>query len=773
MITTKRGEGKGKLSVAVNAAVQNATSVPKLLNASQYAALSNDMMNNAGHNPNPDWADPSSLGKGTNWLDELLETGVMQNYTLSYSGGTEKSHYYVSGGFLNQTGIVRSVSYRRFNFQSNSDSQVLKWLKFSNNITFSADVKNSGSYSIGDAMKALPVLPVMNANGTWSGPTGNAEWYGSIRNPIGTTVLNTGYTDGYNLLGNISAELTFTRWLKFKSTFGYDAKFWDSDNFTPKYDWDPTPVEESSHSKSYNKAFTYLWDNYFLFDYTIAKKHHLGFMGGMSAQWNNTDNLSAQTNIFTFDSVHTMDNGEKMYSIGGSPSDWALLSYMARLNYSYADRYLLTATIRRDGSSRFGPKHRWGTFPSVSLAWRMSQEEWFPKTRLVNDLKIRLGYGVTGSQASVGNYSYLATYNTSVYPLGISGAERTALISQTLANPDIHWEQVAQTNLGIDLSMFDSRIMLSLDGYIKNTSEMLVKASIPITSGFEDTTTTYANAGKVSNKGVEMTLNTVNITGGEWEWTTSLNATYNKNEIKSLNSSVPYYINQINNSYVTMLNKGTPINVFYGYVTDGLFQNAQEVNQHAIQPGAEPGDIRFRDLNNDGVINDDDRTVIGNPNPSWLFSMNNTLTWKGIDLSIYLQGVAGNKIYNANNIDNTGMAAAYNQTTDVLARWHGEGTSNVMPRAVYGDPNQNCRVSDRFVEDGSYLRVKNITLGYNFPKQWLQKLTIENARLYVACENLATITGYSGFDPEVGINGIDQSRYPISRTFSIGLNFNF
>ena len=222
-----------------------------------------------------------------------------------------------------------------------------------------------------------------------------------------------------------------------------------------------------------------------------------------------------------------------------------------------------------------------------------------------------------------------------------------------------------------------------------------------------------------------------------------------------------------------MLQKDFPINVFYGYLTDGIFQNAAEVEQHAIQPGAAPGDIRFKDLDNDGVINDNDRTVIGNPNPTHLFSMGNNLTYKGFELGIYLQGVAGNKIFNANNIDLTGMAAAYNQSADVLNRWTGEGTSHSMPRAVFGDPNQNNRISDRFVENGSYLRLKTISLAYNFPKQWLRALTIENARLTLSCENVATITGYSGFDPEVGINGIDLSTFPISRTFNIGLNFNF
>ena len=773
MITTKRGtEGKGKLAVSANYSFQNATNVPSLLNAAQYAELSNDMMVNSGRNPNPEWANPSELGAGTDWMDELLRTGVMQNYTVSYSGGNEKSHYYVSGGFLDQSGIVKSVNYRRFTFQSNSDAQVLKWLKFSNNITFSADTKKSGSYNIGDALKALPIYPVKNEDGSWSGPDGNSEWYGSTRNPIGPTELNKSQTDGYNFLANLTAELTFTKWLKFKSTFGYDAKFWFIDNFTPKYNWKPTPTEETSRYKSDNKSFTYLWDNYFLFADTFAEKHRVGLMAGMSAQWNTNDYLNAQKNVFMFDNVHEMDNGEEMYAIGGNETEWALLSYMARVNYSYEDRYLLTATIRRDGSSRFGKKHRWGTFPSVSVAWRASQEKWFPKNDYINDLKVRAGYGVTGSQASVGNYSYLASYNTSVYPFGISSGNQTALVSSTLANPYIHWEEVAQTNIGFDASLFNSRVMFSFDAYLKETRDMLVKASIPITSGFEDTTTTYTNAGKVRNQGIEMSLHTINLTG-ELGWETNLTATYNKNKIKDLNSDVPYYINQINNSYVTMLAKDYPINVFYGYVTDGIFQNQSEVNTHAVQPGAEPGDIRFRDLNNDGVINDSDRTVIGNPNPSWLFSMNNSLSYKGFELSVFLQGIAGNKIYNANNIDNTGMAAAYNQTTDVLKRWQGEGTSNSMPRAVFGDPNQNTRVSDRFVENGSYLRLKNITLSYTFPKQWLQKAQIENARLSLSCENVATITGYSGFDPEVGINGIDQNRYPISRTFSLGLNFNF
>ena len=773
MITTKKGkEGKGTLAFAANFAVQEATKLPELLNASQYAALSNDMMAAAGRSQNPEWADPASLGAGTDWVDELMQTGFLQNYTLSYSGGNEKSHYYVSGGYLKQEGTVRNVGYERFTVQSNGDAQVLKWLKFSNNITASVDRKAQGSYSMGDTYRALPTFPVKDANGEWSGPEGNSLWYGSIRNPIGTTEVNRSKTNGYNFLANITAELTLTKWLKFRSTAGADMKFWFNDSFTPKYAWKPIQVEESSRYKSDNKSFTYLWDNYFLFDYTLAQKHHFNVMAGTSAQWDKTDYLNAQKNIFAFETVHEMDNGEKMYAIGGNMSEWSLFSYMARLNYDYADRYLLTATIRRDGSSRFGGNNRWGTFPSVSLAWRITEEEWFTKNDVLTDLKIRAGYGVTGSQASVSNYGYLASYDTSVYPFGYDGTEQSALVSSTLANPNIHWEEVAQTNIGFDASLFNSRITLSFDAYLKDTRDMLVKAAIPITSGFEDTSTTYANAGKVRNKGFEVAVNTVNLKG-ELGWETNLVYTFNKNKIRSLNSDVPYYANQINNSYVTILDRHLPINVFYGYVTDGIFQNQAEVDNHAIQAGAEPGDIRFKDLNNDGVINDEDRTVLGNPNPTHMFSMNNTLTWRGFELGIYLQGVAGNKIFNANKIDLTGMSAAYNQMSDVLDRWTGEGTSNTMPRAVYADPNQNNRVSDRFVENGSYLRLKTVSLAYNLPKELLRKLTVENCRIMFSCENVATITNYSGFDPEVGINGIDASNYPLSRTFNLGVNFNF
>ncbi len=775
MITTRKGvAGTSRLSVSANVAFSNVSKKMSLLDAAGYASLSNDMLSEAGHNTNPAWADPSSLTASTNWVDELLRTGVMQNYNVSYSGGNDKAHYYFSAGFLNQSGVVDHVNYRRFTFQANNDVKLKSWLKLSNNLLFSADIKKQGSYSMWDAMRALPTFPVKDEDGEWSGPDGNSEWYGSVRNPVGSNDMYRSSTNGYNFLANIAADITLVpEWLQFRSLFGFDGKFWFDDSFSPKYNWKPTPVEESTQYNSSNRNFTYLWDNYFTFDHKFGK-NSLNVMAGMSAQWNHAYWMNGQMNGFLFDTVHQLTNGEKIYNLDESQSEWALLSYMARANYDFDNRYFLTATVRRDGSSRFGPSNRWGTFPSMSAAWKISSESFFPQDIALNDLKLRLGWGKTGSQASVGNYDYIQTLVTLLYPFGttLDNAEQSALYSQVLANSGIHWEEIEQFNAGVDLSFFNSRINVSLDGYIKNTKQMLVKAAFPITTGFEDTFDTYTNAGKVRNIGWELSASSVNLTG-ELGWETDLNVTYNKNKIIDLNSDTPLWRNQFGGAYATMLAADYPINVFYGYVTDGIFQNMDEVKAHAVQPGAEAGDIRFRDLNNDGIINENDRTVIGNPNPTWLFSMNNRLTYKGFELSIYLQGVADNKIYNQTRSVMESMSAAYNQAASTANRWYGEGTSNSMPRAVWADPNGNNRISDRWVENGSYLRLKNVTLAYNFPDKWLKRINFENARILVSCENVATITGYKGLDPEVGIDGIDYSSFPPSRVFNIGLSVNF
>ncbi len=771
MITTRKGSsGESRLNVSANCALQDIIYIPEMLNAREYAELSNEMLYAAGIVTNPQWSVLETLGEGTDWISEMLRKGFMQNYSVSYSGGNDKHTYYISGGFLKQDGIVKNVDYNRFTFQANTTSKVTKWLDLTSNITFSTDRKHSGSYSIGEAMNALPTLPVREEDGSWSGPEGKAEWYGSTRNPIGTMYTNSNDTEGYNILANLSAQLTFTKWLKFKSTFGYDAKIWFNTSFSEAYPYKPAPVEEASRYQASNKAFTYLWDNYLTFDHTFAGSHYLNIMAGTSAQWNDSSHFNATKAGFFFNQAIQMDNGMKEKAIGGSASTWSLFSFMARANYSYDDRYLLTLTFRRDGSSHFAPACRWGNFPSASFAWRISKEPWW-EASAVNDLKARVSYGITGNE-KIGSYSFLSSYNTGVYIFGDTIAPTLSAV--TMANPDIHWEEVRQCNIGVDLGLLESRIGFSIDGYLKNTVDMLVKAAIPITTGYEDTSTTYKNAGTVRNVGAEVNLNTVNIesrTIDGFRWETNANVTWNRNRIISLNSDTPLYQNEMSGAYATIQKDGCPINSFYGYITDGLFQTQEEADRSAFQEEeTAPGDIRFKDLNNDGVINEKDRTIIGNPNPEWIFSMTNTLAFKGFDLSIQLQGAADYDIFNANDMTNEGMSAAYNQTRSVLYRWKGYGTSTFMPRAVYGDPNHNTRISDRFVEDGSFLRIKNITLGYSFPQAWMERIHLKGARVVLSCENALTFTRFSGFDPEVGINGIAGSRYPVTRTYSIGLN---
>lgn len=771
IITTKKGKaGKATLSFKANYGIQKATSVPELLNAAEYAALSNDMMENARMDKNPAWVDPSSLGKGTDWMNELLQNGHLQDYALSYSGGGENNTYYVSAGILEQSGIVRNTDYRRYTFQFNNDAKVFSWLKFANNLTFSHDVKKNGSYNVRNTMAALPTQSVKNDDGSWSGPDGQAYWVGDIRNPIGTTELNKSTTKGYNLLGNISAEIFLFKGFSFKTTGGLDAKFWFNDSFTPAYAWKPIAVETSYKYESSNRSFTYLWDNFFNYNNTFGK-HSVNAIAGMSAQHNQYRFLSGAKDTFLRPENNQIDNGMEVNSLNGNTSEWALLSYIVRANYTFDNKYMLTATVRRDGSSRFGKENRWGTFPSFSGAWRISEESWFNKTTWLSDLKLRAGFGITGNQ-NIGNYGFASVYNLGVY--SFNGNMVNTLVPHKMPNPNIRWEEVKQTNIGVDVSLLNQRIYVSLDAYLKNTNDMLVPMSVPISSGYSDQDVPDVNAGKVQNKGLELSINTQNFTGA-FEWNTSFNISFNKNKIKDLNSDTPMFHNSIAGAGVTIQAVGHPINSFYGYVTDGIFQNQEEVDNHAVQSEGKtaPGDIRFKDLNNDGVIDDKDRTYIGNPTPDVMFALTNNFSYRNFDLEIFFQGVAGNEIYNANRIWQEGMSVPQNQLKDVIYRWNGEGSTNLIPRAVYGDPNKNTRHSDRFIENGSYLRLKNLTLGYTLPAKISRKVFMENFRVYFTAQNLFTISKYSGFDPEVGVNGIDLSNYPLTRSFSFGLNVKF
>lgn len=773
IITTKKGENeKGHISLKGSFGFDQIQRTLPLLNASQFASLHNEMMAAAGQPQYSAYADPTKLGVGTDWMSELWQFAPTQNYCLSYSGGTQKSNFYVSGAYFDQKGIIKTTDYKRITLQFNHDTKLFEWLRFGHKLSLNHDIKSSGEYNIQNTMRALPTQAIKNEDGTWAGPTGLAMYVGDITNPIGKMMENNSTTKGYNLLGNIYAEIKPLDWLIFKTTFGIQVMYWDTEGWSPAYDWKPIAQPESQVSHSFDKSITWLWDNTLSFVKTFKEKHAFTAMIGSSMQANNYEYMAGAVQGFISEEARQLSNGLLDPTLSGNKSDWALLSFMSRVTYGYDNRYLFTATFRADGSSRFAKKNRWGFFPSFGAAWRISEEHWFNKTFWLTDLKLRAGYGLTGNQASVGNYAYASQLQTVQYVFG--GTQVAGLAPWVLPNPNVRWETVEQYNVGVDLALFDQRLHATIDGYIKNTNNMLVPMSVPISSGYSDEAVPSINAGRMRNMGIEVSLNSLNFKNPNFTWTTTVNFSYNYNRILSLNDDVPMYFD----CNIHAVNY--PVAAFYGYVTDGIFQSQEEIDAHAIQTigsdkytSTQPGDIRFKDLNNDGVINEDDRTILGSPTPSWTFSMNNRFEFYGVDIEVYLQGVAGNKIYNGNRATLEAMSVAQNQMTTVLDRWREDNPSNTMPRAVFSDPNKNNRVSDRYLEDGDYLRLKSITIGYTLPKHLTKKALMEEVRFSVSGQNLYTFTRYTGLDPEVGGTGIDSNVYPLTRNFTFGLNIMF
>jgi TonB-linked SusC/RagA family outer membrane protein len=777
IITTKRGKGdKSHLDFNYFFGMQKAANVVEMLNAGEFAALHNDIMANAGLPQNPAYADPSSLGTGTDWLGELFNPAPMQSYSLSYSGSSEKTNVYISGNYLSQDGIVANTGYKKLTLQFNSDTRVFDKLKFGNSLTLNNDSKTSGNYSIRNAMLALPTQPLFQEDGTYSGPVQQPMWDGDIVNPIGMAKTVDNSTLGYNLIGSLYGEYEIIKGLKFKSSLGLQANFWNSRTWSPDYHWNSSINENSYLYEQYNKNVTWLWDNTATYE-KVIDKHNITLMAGMSAQENEFHYLNGSKQSFASNLTQQMDNGTLQPALGGSTSSWSLLSYMGRANYSYNGKYLATATVRYDGSSRFGEGNKWGVFPSGSVAWRISEEDFMKPLAFLNSMKVRAGYGVTGNQ-EIGNYSFASALQTIKY--NFNNSVVNAVVPLMMPNPNVQWEEQKQANIGIDASLFKSRIEVTIDAYIKNTDNMLVPMAVPVSTGYSDIYVPYINAGEMENKGIEFTIDSRNLVG-DFTWNTSFNLSYNQNKIKSLNDTVPMTSGSIGLNYnLALIQAGHPVNEFYGFLIDGIYQTQAEVDNHAVQvPGNDPynrtsaGDIRFKDLNNDGIINDLDRAFTGNPNPTYIFALNNTFTYKGFDLGLFLQGVAGNKIFNANRLYTEAMSVAQNQTVETLNRWTAEGTSNTMPRAVFNDPNKNTRPSDRYVENGSYLRIKNLTLGYTLPSSLSEKAHMSSVRVYASGLNMFTFTEYTGFDPEVGTSGIDNNVYPVTATYSFGVNIGF
>lgn len=788
MVTTKQAqEGHTEINFDYSYGIQHSAKTYKMLDASQYAALHNEMRTNAGpeYSLNPAFADPESLGAGTDWMDAIFRTAPMQKVNLSMLGGNQKISHATSLGYYTQDGIMKNSSYNRLSLQSNISSKLASNITVRANVNLSAENRRTQPVStvIQNAMRILPSIPIYDDNGEYAGPTGNAEWNGNALNPVAIINEQNYRMKGFRMLSNISLEWEIIKGLKFKTTGGAELGYDYNNSYIPKYKWGMNESKNTMQTVTSAYEQLYLWDNTLNYDKAFGK-HRINAMIGTSYQEYKKESVSAAGSGRASELTTELDNATKATDVGGNSYRWALMSYMARLYYSYDDRYLLTATFRADGSSKFGKDNRFGYFPSFAAAWNIGNEAFMQSVKPVSLLKLRAGYGQTGNQ-NIGAYAFADKLSVNgVYNFGSQRGFESNLVNliypYLLSNPSVKWESVEQYNVGLDIGFLQNRIVANLDFYVKNTRDMLTKKPVPQTSGtsLEQADWPPVNIGKVLNRGFEFTVNTKNFVG-EFKWETSLNMSFNHNEVVSIGG--PEILNG-----VSLIREGQPINSFYGYELGGIYQTLDEVftgpvmenrapdkASHNPYKNTSPGDMWFVDVDGNGEINDLDRTVIGNPSPDCIFGFNNTFSYKNFDLSIFFQGALGNQVWNGVRASHESMNSTYNQLATTLERWTGEGSSYSMPRAIYADPNNNSRASTRWLEDGAYAKLKNLTFGYTLPEKWIRKAKMKALRLYVSLDNLCTITNYSGLDPEAGLSGLDYGVYPSARTYMFGVSVKF
>lgn len=788
MVTTKQAqEGHTEINFDYSYGIQHSAKTYKMLDASQYAALHNEMRTNAGpeYSLNPAFADPESLGAGTDWMDAIFRTAPMQKVNLSMLGGNQKISHATSLGYYTQDGIMKNSSYNRLSLQSNISSKLASNITVRANVNLSAENRRTQPVStvIQNAMRILPSIPIYDDNGEYAGPTGNAEWNGNALNPVAIINEQNYRMKGFRMLSNISLEWEIIKGLKFKTTGGAELGYDYNNSYIPKYKWGMNESKNTMQTVTSAYEQLYLWDNTLNYDKAFGK-HRINAMIGTSYQEYKKESVSAAGSGRASELTTELDNATKATDVGGNSYRWALMSYMARLHYSYDDRYLLTATFRADGSSKFGKDNRFGYFPSFAAAWNIGNEAFMQSVKPVSLLKLRAGYGQTGNQ-NIGAYAFADKLSVNgVYNFGSQRGFESNLVNliypYLLSNPSVKWESVEQYNVGLDIGFLQNRIVANLDFYVKNTRDMLTKKPVPQTSGtsLEQADWPPVNIGKVLNRGFEFTVNTKNFVG-EFKWETSLNMSFNHNEVVSIGG--PEILNG-----VSLIREGQPINSFYGYELGGIYQTLDEVftgpvmenrapdkASHNPYKNTSPGDMWFVDVDGNGEINDLDRTVIGNPSPDCIFGFNNTFSYKNFDLSIFFQGALGNQVWNGVRASHESMNSTYNQLATTLERWTGEGSSYSMPRAIYADPNNNSRASTHWLEDGAYAKLKNLTFGYTLPEKWIRKAKMKALRLYVSLDNLCTITNYSGLDPEAGLSGLDYGVYPSARTYMFGVSVKF
>ena len=815
IVTTKKGKagslkvGSGGMQVSFSAyyGTQSPAKKLNLLNATDYATLRNEASVNGGGPVI--FANPSSYGTGTDWQSTIFNNSAkIQNYELSISGGNDRSTYYTSLGYFTQEGIVAtSISnYKRLNLRFNSTHKVKDWLRFGNNLGYS-HLKSQGSLNtnseyggpLASAINLDPISQIVITDPTIANASpyidhpvvrdANGNPYGissivvqEMTNPLAyiqTRLGNFGWSD--NLIGNIYAEIEPIKGLKVRSDFGAKLAFYGDESFSPVYYLNAsTSNSNNSFYRSSNRAFIWNWENTASYTRSFGK-HNGTVLIGTSVYVENYVGVNATYKnlpVNTFDEASMNYNVVASDRIGGGweTPDHKVSSMFARLIYNFNEKYLFTGIIRRDGSSRFGSNNRYGIFPSASVGWVATRENFWPENKVVTFVKLRGSYGVNGND-NIGDFQYVSTvgggrnytFGNDDYVIGYS--------PNAPANPDLKWEQTSQLDLGFEATFFEN-LTLVFDWFNKNTTGMLQPVILPGYVGSAGFPT--GNVGSMSNKGVEVELG-YSKKVGQFDLKFSGNASYLKNEITDL-GTVEYISGatfQSSAYEISRLAVGHPMGAFYGFEVLDIFQSLSKVqsyvdkNGNMIQPNAKPGDFRFADLNGDGKIDASDRTFIGDPTPTWSYGFTINAAFKGIDLMVFCQGVAGNDVFNG--LRRLDIASA-NWTSDALGRWTGTGTSTDYPRLVNGDPNGNfSKPSTFFLTNGAYFRFKTIQLGYSLPKTIINKVGIQNLRVYVTANNLFTFTKYQGYDPEIGGSsyGIDRGVYPQARAFMLGLSVTF
>ncbi|HSD07128.1 TonB-dependent receptor [Flavobacterium sp.] len=815
-VTTKRGK-KGDLSLNFDSYV-GWQEIPKeldVLNLKEYGTLKNTRSDLGIVERDANFIRTDLLGKGTDWQKELFNQALMQNYNLSASGGSDKSTYYLGIGYMDQEGIAEGSMFSRFNLTSNLDSQVKDYLKVGVNFALSETKQNT---TINDgaliltALKQTPNVAVRNAEGSFDGP--DTDQFVQ-NNPVGLASIRDNNNQGVGLRANTYADITITKGLTFKTQYSLDYGFTNNYTFDPSYTFGAieNDIRQGTRSKSNSK--NWIWNNVLNYTNTFGK-HSVNAMLGQEAQENHWENLYGYVSGYLTNSSTDLSMGDPTTArVTNNSNGSSLNSYFGRAFYSFDDKYLLTGTIRRDGSSKFYEDNRWGWFPSAAFAWKVSNEAFLKDNKVINNLKLRLGWGAVGNQ-NVPNYAYTSTYNS------VATANwGTGLLASNTANKDLKWETTYSSNAGIDLGLFNSRIELVADVYYKKTDDLLNQLALPAyvgTSGQGSTSAPWYNIGSLENKGFELSLNTINFKTSEFTWTSNIVFSMNKNKVLSLNSESGHYDGTIQEgSDVTVVTRtavGHPISQFYGYKVIGRFEKATDFyykdGSGNVVPTALPkgmaigengvwiGDYMFDDANKDGIIDDKDLQYIGNPLPQFTFGIGNTFSYKGFDMNIFLDGSYGNDVMNyqrrwlenpASNTNLLDTALGYAQLDLInpngpndYRNVHIVGGDPYMPRiaASSASSSSNFRNSDRFVEDGSFVRIKNISIGYNLPTSLVSKIGLAGLKVYSNMQNIMTFTKYSGYDPEVGTlnnsalySGIDNGRYPSPRILTLGVNVKF